>query len=375
MRIGLTSTVFNKQGGIARYVVELAERFVEHHQVHILTSRYESHIEGAIVHEDPILWSPISLQVASNALKNISAIKRLRKSGIDVINSQGADALNSDVVTMHSCQKAAVKIIGGEKGLSYTILKSLEPRSNIVLVIEKHVLNHSKKIIAVSNSVKKDLVREYRIPEGKIEVIHNGVNLEEFNPDNKKKYRTALRKQHGFDENDTVLMFSGREFKRKGLRYVIEALPELRKNVKLLVVGGADKSEYEALSNRLGVKDRVMFVGHRNNISEYYSASDAFILPTAYEPFGLVITEAMASGLPVVATRTSGAAELITDGTDGMLLESPYDAREVAEKVRYVLDNNLADGMGSRARKTVEKYSWNSAAEKTLAVYESVKRG
>lgn len=374
MKIGLTSIVFNKQGGIARYVVELAERFVREHEVHLLTSRYEDTVEGLIVHENKIPWKPISLQVASNALLNISRISALKNAGVDVVNSQGAEALNSDVVTMQSCQKAAVRKFGSDRGITYSLLKSLEPRNNVVLAIEKHVLNHSKKIIAISQSVKKEIIENYRIPEEKIDVIYSGVNLSEFNPGNRREYRNLIRQKHGIESTDFILMFSGWEFKRKGLQYIIEALPSMENNVKLLAVGGADKTSYENLATKLEVRDRTIFVGHQKNISEYYAASDVFVFPTSYEPFGLVITEAMASGLPVVTTKTAGAAELITDGVDGMLLNSPYDSSEVAEKVNYILNNNLGDKMGSKARKTAEKYSWDNVAEKTLEVYKSVAR-
>ncbi|MCX6695315.1 MAG: glycosyltransferase family 4 protein [Candidatus Altiarchaeota archaeon] len=372
MKILLTSTVFYKQEGIYRYVVELAERFVKEHEVHLLTSKYESKVEGLVVHENPIIWSPISLQVASNALLNISRINKLRRDGIEVVNSQGAEAVNADIVTSQSCHKAAVRIFMRDRGSAYAMLKPFEPRTNFVLAIEKHIYKHSKKVIAISKSVKEEIMGNYGTPADKIEVIYSGVNLTEFNPKNRGEYSSVIRKKYGLDEGDIILIFSGKEFKRKGLQYVIEALPSLNSNVKLLVVGGADKEPYETLANRLGVKNRVVFAGHQKSISEYYAASDLFVFPTAYEPFGLVITEAMASGLPVVTTKTAGAAELITDGVDGMLLESPYDSSEVAEKIKYVIDNNLSGKIGSQARKTDEKYSWDKMAGETLKVYESV---
>jgi len=372
MRIGLTSIVFNKQGGISRYVAELAERFVREHEVHLLTSRYETRVDGLIVHRSNILWNPISLQVVSNALETTLQIKKLREAGIDVVNSQGAEAINSDIVTMQSCQKAAVRKFSAERGLSYAIMKSVEPRNNIVLAIERYNLKHCKRMIAISNSVKDEIIENYWVPEEKIDVIHSGVNLLEFNPENKKKYRRDIRQKHSLDETDTVLMFAGWEFKRKGLQYVIEALPSLSSSIKVLAVGGADRKPYENLAGKLGVKGRVVFAGHQRNISEYYAASDIFVFPTAYEPFGLVITEAMASGVPVVTTKTAGAAELITDGNDGMLLNNPYDSREISDKVKYILENNLLGSMGLKARRTAEKYSWDKVVTDTLAVYESL---
>jgi len=368
VKIGLTSAVFNKQRGISRYVVELAERFVKDNEIHLLTSKYEHKIDGLNVVEDPIIWRPISAQVASNAILNMRRIKELKKS-VDVVNSQGAEALNPDVVTMQSVQKAAVRQFIKDRGWGYGILKGFEPRNNVVLAIEKRALKNSKKVIAISNTVKKEVIVNYGLPDEKIAVIHSGVNLDEFNPKNKAIHAGGVRARHGLSVEDTVLMFSGWEFKRKGLQYIIESLPKIGDNAKVLVVGGASQKPYVDLARKFGVSDRVIFAGHRKNISEYYAASDMFVFPTSYEPFGLVITEAMATGIPVVTTKCAGAAELITDGVDGMLLKSPYDSGELAEKINHILDNNLADVMGKRARATAEKYSWESVAEKTLDVY------
>ncbi|MBD3387513.1 MAG: glycosyltransferase [Candidatus Altiarchaeales archaeon] len=369
MRIGLTSIVFNKQGGISRYVVELASRLAPDHEVHILTSRYEDKVPGVIAHEEPIVWNPISLQVASNAWRNVGKIKRLREGGVDVVNSQGAEAVNSDIVTMQSCQKAAVRKFGEDRGPAYALLKALEPRNNVVLSIEKKILNRSKRVIAISESIKDEVVENYGIPGEKVRVIYSGVNLEEFNPKKKEEARREVRSKHGLGEDDIVLSFSGWEFKRKGLKYIIEALPGLDRNIKLVVVGAAESKPYKSLAERKSVGDRIVFAGHSNNISEYYAASDIFVFPTAYEPFGLVITEAMATGIPVVTTRSAGAAELITDGVDGMLLDSPYSSEEIVEKIRHILDNDLLSDMGVRARKTAERYSWESVTDQTLEVY------
>jgi UDP-glucose:(heptosyl)LPS alpha-1,3-glucosyltransferase len=369
VKIGLTSIQFNKQGGISRYVVELAQRLVGEHEVHVLTSDYEYKVEGVHPHEGRILWKPVSMQVASNALLNVGRINRLRGEGVELVNSQGAEALNSDVVTMQSCQKAAVTQLTRERGPGYGFLKAFEPRNRVVLAVEKRVLNASKRVIAISRSVKDEVVGNYGIPEEKVRVVYSGVNVDEFTPANRERYRETVRARHGIAPDDRVLMFSGWEFKRKGLAHAIEALPALKNDVKLLVVGGADRGPYASLASRLGVLHRVVFAGHSRNIAEYYAASDIFVFPTAYEPFGLVITEAMASGLPVVVTGTAGAAELITDEIDGMLLSTPCSGREVAEKVGRILDGDLLDRMGRKARGTAERYTWDRVAKETLEVY------
>jgi glycosyltransferase involved in cell wall biosynthesis len=127
------------------------------------------------------------------------------------------------------------------------------------------------------------------------------------------------------------------------------------------------------LAADLRVKDRIIFTGFVKNINSYFAASDIFVFPTTYEPFGLVITEALASGLPVVTSKLAGASELITDGYDGMLLSNPKASREIAEKIILLVeDEKLRRVMGSNARKTAEKYSWGEVARRTLEVYKGL---
>jgi UDP-glucose:(heptosyl)LPS alpha-1,3-glucosyltransferase len=169
-------------------------------------------------------------------------------------------------------------------------------------------------------------------------------------------------------------MFAGGDWERKGVRYIIEALPLLSKrNVKLIIIGRGDEEYYGRLAELEQVRDRMFFVSHSSRLWEYYAASDVFVFPTIYEPFGLVITEAMASGLPVVTTRLAGAADFITDGVDGFLLDKPGDINELAAKIELLLSNaEFRKTMGERARETAEKLSWDQVTQKTLGVYNTV---
>lgn len=381
MKILLISAEINKHGGISRCVAELAERFVKKHETHLLTTNYDYEVRKLIVHKKPMIRKPFWLQVLSNAYYNTKYAKKIKDEIlIDIVSSNGAESLFCDIVTMHSCHKAAIKAMNKvskeelsyPKYLFYKTVRWVIPTNRVVLAIEKCVLEKgSKKIIAVSEGVKREILENYDVPEDKIIVIPNGVDIDEFKPDEERK--KSVRERYGIKEDEFVLMFSGYEFKRKGLKYIIEALPKVKGNVKLLVVGEDNPELYKELALKLGFLDNIIFAGFVPDISEYYAASDIFVFPTRYEPFGLVITEAMASGVAVITSRNAGAAELMSDGHDGVLLNDSTNQDEIAERINLLAeDEKLREQIGINARKTAEKYSWDEVAKRTMDVYKEM---
>ena len=117
----------------------------------------------------------------------------------------------------------------------------------------------------------------------------------------------------------------------------------------------------------------VIFAGQTREVGRYYAAGDVYLLPSLYEPFGLSILEAMASGLPVLVSRDSGAAELISDGVDGLLIQEPRDVTELSAKLGALLkDAHLRTRLGRQARRTALQYPWDRVARETEEVYERV---
>lgn len=201
-------------------------------------------------------------------------------------------------------------------------------------------------------------------------VIPNGVDLERFRPASPEERRTA-RERLGLDAEDRVALFIGHEFERKGLSLVMQALVHST-TILLLVVGGTRKmvarAQHEA--ETLGVADRVLLLGQQSNLSPYLAAADLFVLPSSYESSGLVFLEALASGLPVVATRVGIAPEVIEDGRNGWLVNR--DPVEVAVR----LEELAAAEPGTYttpARRSVERFGWRAIAERYVALLESVR--
>lgn len=384
MKIAMTSRVYNKKGGISRYVAELAERFADEHEIHIFTSKWEDVENDKIIfHKTPLPRGPILIDAGTYFLE-MSAISKLMRRRFDIIHTEGLESVWLDVVTAHSIHRGALEAM---KNIGE--LKPLGAMDKFLLTIEK--LNYSRyknyrKIIADSTSSKEELMKYYNVPDEDIVVIPLGVDLDEYKPLEKSKL-TELRRKYRIDENDILLLIVATEFYRKGMVELINAISILIKqrsynNIKLLIVGRARNeglrrgdTYYRELARKLGVFKEVIFTGHINDLNLHYNLADIFVFPTKYEAFGIPTLEAMAAGLPVLNSKI-GAGELITDGIDGIYLDNPNNIEEIADKLEMLItDEKLRKLLGKNARKTAMKYSWDETARKTMEVYQQIMEG
>jgi UDP-glucose:(heptosyl)LPS alpha-1,3-glucosyltransferase len=202
---------------------------------------------------------------------------------------------------------------------------------------------------------KAQVAHYYNVPEEKITVVHNGVDLNKFNPDEKQGIRKSIRKNLGIKNDETVLLFAGNDFRRKGLQFAMQCAANLIKKglkVKLLIAGRQKAGPYLRLVRKNGYADNILFLGHVEKIESVFCASDMFILPTFYDPFSNVCLEAMACGLPVMTTRLNGAAEIIEDRVSGLLVDSPGHFEEMITAASSVIENN-ASGLKEMSEKAV----------------------
>jgi UDP-glucose:(heptosyl)LPS alpha-1,3-glucosyltransferase len=228
--------------------------------------------------------------------------------------------------------------------------------------------------IAVSDVVKKQLVQMYELPEDRITVVHNGVNTNDFQrlaTSERADFRTSLQ----ISEEQTVLLFVSHEFRRKNLKTVLESLALLKgEDYILLVVGKDSPQAFEKMAADLGIASQVKFLGLRSDLKQIFGSADIFTFPTTHDAFGLVITEAMASSLPVITTTEAGAAELIEDGVDGVLLKNIYDEYELKNAILKLAQQQDREAMGAKALIKAEKYSWEQVVDRIIGVYDKVSK-
>ena len=376
MRIAIVYPHFHRRGGIERYLCELVGELAREHEVTLVSGAPEAPLpEGCRSLRVPFVRRPLFLTAITFSFASWLALRGRR---FDVVNAHGASCFRQDVVTAHSCHRAWFTRSRRQlaPGSGRWWLKVLNPLHYLTILVERIQLcgGRFRRVIAVSASVKQELMEHYAVPERAISVIHSGVNTREFDPAHRALHRAAVRERHGVGESELLLLFLGNEFRRKGLGKLLEALAsgELGE-AKLLVAGKDDPAPYRAAAERLGAMERVVFAGPTAEPARLYAAADVFVLPTSYEAFPLVVLEAMASGLPVVTTRTAGAAELIEHGVTGLLLEDPADVEGLVAAILRLRSEEERRAMGRRARERVEAFSWSRVARETIRGFEGLR--
>lgn len=221
-------------------------------------------------------------------------------------------------------------------------------------------LRMHRAYVCFSESEKALMLRYYPRLEGRIHIIPNGVALDRFKPDPEARQR--LRRDMNL-EDCFVLVFVGHEYERKGLKPILDALPELPDCVRLLVVGGTrqEMEAGEAWAASRKVSSRVIFLGVRSDVPQLMCAADAMILPSKFESWALVGLEALACGTPVLMTDTGGIPDYLSEGHNGLFIEpEPGSIRDAV--ARLLGDRALHASMKASARDSVLRFSWATVA-------------
>jgi UDP-glucose:(heptosyl)LPS alpha-1,3-glucosyltransferase len=215
-----------------------------------------------------------------------------------------------------------------------------------------------KRAIAVSAIVRHDLIDSFGLGAATAVTLYNGVDLERFRPASRARLREGVRCELHLPATAPVVAFAGNGFARKGLRFLIEAWPRLKASA-ILVVAGSDQAagKYRRLARQLGVADRIRFIGAQAQIERVFAAVDAFALPSLFEPFGNVVMEAMAAGLPVLCSSACGAAELVAPAMRDFVVADPTEIGELASRLSSLIE--VSDDLRQVARATAEQFSWD----------------
>lgn len=231
------------------------------------------------------------------------------------------------------------------------------------------------KIVAVSPRVLDHVSKTEWIPKRKLQVIQNGINVEQFRSVAASTGAAAVRQSLGFEATDKVIICVGQLIRQKNHALLIEAFAHFvgkHADHKLIVLGeGILRSELQAQIDSLNMADRVKLLGVQKQPATFYAASDFFVLPSLFEGFALVCIEAMACGLPVIATRVAGPDVYIQEGENGYFTNP--DAKALAERMDMLasLDSEERNRLSHGARTTADQYDLAHTASAYTTLFES----
>jgi len=352
MKIGLAIYNFDpKKGGAERYTYDLSMNLLKRgHEVFIFCA---NGIEIPGIHlvrmNTPSL--PRWLRTLSFALNHKKYLKRVP---VDVMLGFG-NTLDLDVYQSHG---GVQRVWMEREVLSYDEpkerrLKAILLKNNINQKIQEWIAEYPirkklcRRIIAISDMVKKHMAAHYNLCDDDFHVVYNGVDTKRFRP-SEIKQADILR-----------ILFSAGNFRLKGLHPLLIALGELskeRKDFHLFIMGRGKKERYEGLIRNMNVTGLVTFLGEQASPEVVYRESHILVHPTFYDACSLTTMESMASGLPTITPGWNGASALISEN-EGYVIDEPRNVPRLTSAIKSLFDNNLRSTMGKNARKKIEGYT------------------
>ncbi|WP_158630095.1 glycosyltransferase family 4 protein [Cohnella sp. AR92] len=350
------------KGGMESHLEEVITRLKRDYNVVVVaTTMNLRDPEGVRFVRVPVISRPVPIMLILFA---IVASFRLLFIKRDLLHTTGAIVFNrADFSTVHFCIAGYRQALGGREatqGRPWPYRLNQKLTTGIALAMEKLIYRPSrtKRLIAVSNRVKSEIISFFPYDSSMVEVIPNGVDVQTFRPyDELRKRETRMRL--GLPEKALLLLFMGGDWQRKGLDYVIAAFNQVAEQfptLELLIVGSGD-SESNRKQVAAAYRHRVRFVGKQLNPEEWLGSSDLFICPTLYETFSLAVHEAAAAGLTIMATMVGGVEDLIDHKVDGYFIER--DADQIADSLRELLLLEGRSELGIKAHNKVQALTWD----------------
>lgn len=257
--------------------------------------------------------------------------------------------------------------------------------------VEKTAIELADAVVAVSKDTKGDILRLFDVPESKVHVIHNGIDLDEF----QKIEAGDVLGRYGIDSRKPFVLFVGRITRQKGIIHLANAIQHMNRDFQVVLCAGAPDTPEIALEMKQAVDAAQAHHGSvvwvekmvpKEDLIRLYSLAEVFCCPSVYEPFGIINLEAMACQTPVVASAVGGIKEVVVDGETGFLVPlnlkegtfEPVDSSEFERGLAGRVNELMADPearrrMAANGRKRVEDmFSWKAIAKRTVALYEEI---
>ena len=385
-KVAVVSPFLDKRHGTERCVAEQIERLAQDYEIHLYSASIQDvdlsritwhHVPGL---SGPHLASYLWFFLANRLQRWWDGV--FRKVRFDLVFSPGINCLDADIIAVHIIFTEFYRLAHQELTLrrnpvrKWPWLIHRRLSYHLFMALERKVYAKDKILLAVtSHKMEQDLERCFH-RSGRTALVYNGVDLEQMNPARRESLREKARRDLQLSEGTFAVLLIGNDWKKKGLRCLIEAVGSLGiPELQILVVGQDESFSYEDILRRNGLENRMTILPIVPQVESYYAAADMYAGPSLEDSFAIPPLEAMACGLPVIVSRQAGVSELVTHGVDGFVLEDPADSRQLAELIRRIYASaELRRNLGSRAEATARRYTWQRNAEEMGKVFEACLR-
>ena len=376
MKIAVFNRIFSKKaGGAERYSVALVEELAAKHEIHVFAQDIDHHWPGVTYHR---ISAPLRRFRWLNQLWYATATwwqtREASGHGFDIVHSH-ENTWHGNVQTVHVLP-IRHNLFHAKTGWAKvrTWLKvTTSPRLLAYLALERgrFAKQAHRHIIVTSPSLRGIFNAAYPNSGYALSVITPGVVRAGLMAD-----KAAAKRILGVPEDGFTIAFVGNRYDIKGLPTLLHALQALPEQVNLLVVGNAEEiSFHQAQAEKLGIGQRVRFLGAINGVEQVYQAADCLAHPTLEDTFAMVVLEAMSYGLPVVVSgeKYCGIAGLLTDGLNALILDEPKNPSTLSQLLKSIVDNAELNGkLSTEALKFADGFAWDQIAREQEQVYAEV---
>jgi glycosyltransferase involved in cell wall biosynthesis len=300
----------------------------------------------------------------------------------DLVFSPGINCFDADVISVHVVfaqyleRNAQSARLAGHRFRESPRMMHRWLYYRLIIFLERRIYTRpGATLILMARRTSRQLARFYGRSD-RFPVVYAGLDHEKFNPQKRSGLRAKARKELKIAENSFVLVLIGNDWRNKGVPVLLEALAQLdAPAVELLVVSEEEPRRFHTMLRERNLEGRVHLLPPRADVESYYAAADAYAGPSLEDSFAIPVAEAMACGLPVIVSAAAGVSEIVSHGVDGLILENPNDAVELAAMIRRLYeDAGLRSALGENAARTVRQYTWDRSGQEMKAIFEQVLR-
>jgi glycosyltransferase involved in cell wall biosynthesis len=382
----VVSPFLNKSNGTERTVIEWLTHLPDAFEIHIYSQQVQD--VGTLDfkwHRIPKLPGPHLFNflwwLAANHLWR-EWDRRFNDLDFDVVYTPGANCVNADVVSVHIVFAEYTRAVRSQMTLAKNSLR-LWPRVlhrklyyKVAMWMERRVYSKPDIPLVLYTQRTARSLKKFYGHNGGFSVLYFGLDHKVFNPENRRAAREEARRELGLVDGRFVLLLIGNDWRNKGVPVLLDMLARLSElPIDLALVSREHPAEVHAMVHGKRLDGRVHLLPARTDVELYYAAADAYVGPSIEDALPLPPAEAMACGLPVIVSASSGVSETINPGVNGLILNDPMDVDGLAGMVRRLWDDkDFRDQLGRRAAESVRQFTWERGGRQLAATFDGVIR-